>query len=155
MSYLIFVWSPAGYELREQDGEPPNVGDGSPRRSRSFDLRIGAVGEHEPGGAAGLPRDRLREVVLVPRGRAGEEFLAALVEHARTAAVELRERDVVVLPDPRRGSGQRPAVELVRVTRNSCAPRACVLESIALAPRIRADDQATFVREPYGIATGG
>src|SRR6266540_1073811 len=132
MSYLIFVWSPAGYELREQDGEPPNVGDEieldgrslritevgacgeesvdrravlaqhlgalvdseaahrvgdadadvnangavvfgdrSPRRSRSFDLRIGAVGEHEPGGAAGLPRDRLREVVLVPRGRAG------------------------------------------------------------------------------------
>jgi hypothetical protein len=27
VSYLIFVWSPAGYELREQDGEPPSVGD--------------------------------------------------------------------------------------------------------------------------------
>jgi hypothetical protein len=27
VSYLIFVWSPAGYELREQDGDPPSVGD--------------------------------------------------------------------------------------------------------------------------------
>jgi hypothetical protein len=25
--YLLFVWSPAGYELREQQGEPPAVGD--------------------------------------------------------------------------------------------------------------------------------
>jgi hypothetical protein len=27
MSYLLFVWSPAGYELREQEGDPPQVGD--------------------------------------------------------------------------------------------------------------------------------
>lgn len=27
MSYLVFVWSPAGYELREQDGDPPQVGE--------------------------------------------------------------------------------------------------------------------------------
>ena len=27
MTYLLFVWTPAGYELREQDGEPPSVGD--------------------------------------------------------------------------------------------------------------------------------
>jgi hypothetical protein len=27
MSYLLFVWSPAGYELREQEGDPPHVGD--------------------------------------------------------------------------------------------------------------------------------
>ena len=27
MSYLLFVWTPTGYELREQDGELPNVGD--------------------------------------------------------------------------------------------------------------------------------
>jgi len=27
VSYLIFVWTPTGYELREQEGEPPNVGD--------------------------------------------------------------------------------------------------------------------------------
>ena len=27
MTYLLFVWTPTGYELREQDGEPPTVGD--------------------------------------------------------------------------------------------------------------------------------
>jgi hypothetical protein len=26
MSYLLFVWTPRGYELREQDGEPPALG---------------------------------------------------------------------------------------------------------------------------------
>lgn len=25
--YLIFVWKTTGYELREQQGEPPSVGD--------------------------------------------------------------------------------------------------------------------------------
>jgi hypothetical protein len=25
--YLLFVWSPAGYELRELQGEPPTVGE--------------------------------------------------------------------------------------------------------------------------------
>jgi hypothetical protein len=24
--YLLFVWSPAGYELREHEGDPPSVG---------------------------------------------------------------------------------------------------------------------------------
>ena len=27
MSYLLFVWTPTGYQLREQDGELPAVGD--------------------------------------------------------------------------------------------------------------------------------
>jgi uncharacterized Zn finger protein len=27
MSYVLFVWAPTGYELREQEGEPPKVGD--------------------------------------------------------------------------------------------------------------------------------
>ena len=27
MSYVLFVWTPTGYELREQDGDPPKVGD--------------------------------------------------------------------------------------------------------------------------------
>jgi len=27
VTYLLFVWTPTGYELREQDGEPPTVGD--------------------------------------------------------------------------------------------------------------------------------
>jgi hypothetical protein len=27
VSYVLFVWSPAGYTLREVDGDPPRVGD--------------------------------------------------------------------------------------------------------------------------------
>jgi hypothetical protein len=27
VSYLLFVWKPTGYELREQEGEPPKAGD--------------------------------------------------------------------------------------------------------------------------------
>lgn len=27
MSYLVFVWRPSGYELREREGEPPAVGE--------------------------------------------------------------------------------------------------------------------------------
>jgi uncharacterized Zn finger protein len=27
MSYLLFAWAPTGYELREQEGEMPKVGD--------------------------------------------------------------------------------------------------------------------------------
>ena len=26
MSYLVFVWSPSGYQLQERDGEPPELG---------------------------------------------------------------------------------------------------------------------------------
>ena len=26
MSYLVFVWKPTGYELREREGELPSVG---------------------------------------------------------------------------------------------------------------------------------
>ena len=27
MTYLLFVWTPTGYELREREGEPPSVGE--------------------------------------------------------------------------------------------------------------------------------
>ena len=27
MSYLLFVWKPSGYELREREGDTPAVGD--------------------------------------------------------------------------------------------------------------------------------
>ena len=27
MTYLLFVWTPRGYELREREGEPPAVGE--------------------------------------------------------------------------------------------------------------------------------
>jgi hypothetical protein len=49
VSYLIFVWSPAGYELREQDGDPPSVGDEVEVDGRA--LRITKVG------ASPLPGD--------------------------------------------------------------------------------------------------
>jgi hypothetical protein len=26
VSYLVFVWKPSGYELREREGDPPAVG---------------------------------------------------------------------------------------------------------------------------------
>jgi hypothetical protein len=26
MGYLVFIWKPSGYELREQEGDPPAVG---------------------------------------------------------------------------------------------------------------------------------
>ena len=27
MAYLAFTWTPNGYELHEEDGEPPSVGE--------------------------------------------------------------------------------------------------------------------------------
>jgi hypothetical protein len=27
VAYVLFAWSPAGYTLRELDGDPPHVGD--------------------------------------------------------------------------------------------------------------------------------
>jgi hypothetical protein len=36
VSYLLFVWSPAGYTLRELEGEPPQVGD----RFEEGDLKL-------------------------------------------------------------------------------------------------------------------
>jgi hypothetical protein len=27
MTYLLFVWKPSGWELREREGDPPAVGD--------------------------------------------------------------------------------------------------------------------------------
>jgi hypothetical protein len=27
MSYVVFIWAPTGYELREQEGELPKVGE--------------------------------------------------------------------------------------------------------------------------------
>jgi hypothetical protein len=27
VTYLLFVWTPTGYDLREQEGEPPSVGE--------------------------------------------------------------------------------------------------------------------------------
>jgi hypothetical protein len=43
MGYLIFVWSPGGYELREQEGDPPQVGDEVEVDGRSLQItKVGA-----------------------------------------------------------------------------------------------------------------
>ncbi len=34
--YLLFVWSPTGYTLRELEGEPPHVGDAIEDGERSL-----------------------------------------------------------------------------------------------------------------------
>jgi hypothetical protein len=59
------------------------------RLARRLHLRVARIVELVPCRAAGLARDRLREVVLVPRGRLWEELLAALVRDARATALQL------------------------------------------------------------------
>jgi hypothetical protein len=38
VSYLVFVWTPNGYELAEQEGEPPAVGDEVELRDRRLKI---------------------------------------------------------------------------------------------------------------------
>jgi hypothetical protein len=49
--YLLFVWKPTGYELREQQGEPPAVGAEVEQDEGRF--RVGKVG---PSPLPGDPR---------------------------------------------------------------------------------------------------
>ena len=42
MSYLLFVWAPTGYQLREQEGDLPTAGDQVEVDERQ--LRIAKVG---------------------------------------------------------------------------------------------------------------
>lgn len=43
MTFLLFVWTPSGYELREQEGEPPTVGEQVEVDERSLSItKIGA-----------------------------------------------------------------------------------------------------------------
>jgi hypothetical protein len=41
-TYLAFVWTPSGYQLREKEGEPPSVGDEVEEEGAS--LRVFKVG---------------------------------------------------------------------------------------------------------------
>ena len=49
MAYLVFVWKPSGYELREREGEPPAVGEEIEVDERT--LRVTKLG------ASPLPHD--------------------------------------------------------------------------------------------------
>ena len=49
MAYLLFVWKPSGYELREQDGDPPEPGSELEQEDGRF--RVSKLGPSP------LPRD--------------------------------------------------------------------------------------------------
>jgi hypothetical protein len=56
--YLLFVSKPSGYELREREGEPPNVGDEVEEDDRR--LRVVKIAPSP------LPSDDRRCAYLVP-----------------------------------------------------------------------------------------
>src|SRR5205814_2027161 len=100
-SHLRFVWTTNGYELRERGGDVEAelavlLHDGAARLAQADDpLVVAELGrDDEPGRPAGLARDRLGKVALVPCGRAREELVAVLVDDARLAVPELREAHV-------------------------------------------------------------
>src|SRR4029079_8029049 len=108
----------------------------------------------EPRPAARPLRDGLGEVALVPGRRAGEELLAVLVDDSRLAAPELREAHVVGLVDLRRRCRHRPPVELVHVSGRLRTVSDRETEAVALAPRVRADEQAALTGEAERKAAG-
>jgi hypothetical protein len=57
--YLLFVWKTTGYELREQDGEPPSVGS-------VVDLDDGGRQEVNRVAPSPLPGDNRRAAYLQP-----------------------------------------------------------------------------------------
>ena len=57
--HLLFVWKPTGYELREQDGEPPSVGS-------VVDLDDGGRQEVNRVAPSPLPGDNRRAAYLQP-----------------------------------------------------------------------------------------
>lgn len=57
--YLLFVWKPTGYELRERDGEPPSVGS-------VVDVEEGLRMEVNRVASSPLPGDNRRCAYLQP-----------------------------------------------------------------------------------------
>ena len=58
MSYLVFVWKPSGYELREREGDPPSLGDQLEEDGRQMSVVKVA--------SSPLPRDDRRAAYLMP-----------------------------------------------------------------------------------------
>jgi hypothetical protein len=58
VSYLVFVWKPSGYELREREGDPPSVGDELEEDGRQMSVVKVA--------SSPLPRDDRRAAYLMP-----------------------------------------------------------------------------------------
>ena len=59
MNYLLFVWKPTGYELREREGEPPAVGS-------VVELDDGARQQVSRVSPSPLPGDSRRAAYLQP-----------------------------------------------------------------------------------------
>ena len=111
--------------------------------------------EEVPGAAVRKPRDRLREVVLRPRDLRRRDLAPVVGEDARPAAVELRERDEVLLADPRRRRRQRATVELVEPGGQRGSARAGEVERRPVAPRVRTEQQAPLLGETSREAAAG
>jgi hypothetical protein len=58
VSYLVFVWRPSGYELREREGDPPSVGD--ELEEDGVQMSVVKVA------TSPLPRDGRRTAYLMP-----------------------------------------------------------------------------------------
>ncbi len=95
--------------------------------------------EHVPRAGSRLAGGRLDEVELRPRDIAFEELLAALVEDAGVATVDLGERDELGLAEV--DIGHVAAVELVQAVRERRAALEREPEPIAGAPGIGAQPQ--------------
>jgi hypothetical protein len=58
VSYLVFVWRPSGYELREREGDPSSVGDELEEDGMQMSVVKVATSP--------LPRDSRRAAYLMP-----------------------------------------------------------------------------------------
>src|SRR5262249_10641311 len=119
------------------------VGIGSRRGAlhalRDVFIRQRGVVEQVPGASAGLLGGRLHEVVLRPGDVALEELLPALVEDAGDAAVQLSERNELLLREVR--VGHVAAGELAEAGGQPGTARERMTKAVAGAPRIRAQAQ--------------
>src|ERR671930_416173 len=84
--------------------------------------------------------------------RTGKEPLAVLVDDPSLAVPELREAHVVLLADARGRCGHRPSVELVEIARELSPALAREVETVALAPRVAANDEPVLARVANGEA---
>src|SRR6266545_4644562 len=98
-----------------------------------------------------VPRARpnpLREVVLVPRNGRRRDVEPFVGVDAGPAAVQLRERDEVLLSDARRRRRHRAPVELAEPRRDRRAAVPRVVEPGTVAPWIGAEQQAALLGKP-------
>src|SRR5205814_301501 len=135
---------------RDVDGERSVLllHDGAAGRARRLDAIV-RVGDDVPR----TRPDQLREIVLVPRDLRRRDFAPILGEHAGLTAVELGERDEVLLPDSRRRSGHDTAVELFLSRGRGGAAGDGEVETVPFAPGVRPKKQPALPSQTYREAT--